>query len=229
MKVKTVYLSSALIMIGLFIFVLPSCITKDKVVQPSYSRDQSYTGEFPYMVRLLTEDRRFFCSGSVISDNYVLTAAHCLSSSGTILELHKGKILVESQPIADGTSLSMPATVLKSDEDADYGIIKGDFSRFAKAHIDTSSMSLMTIVGPVLTCGFPRGAEAVCYRAGNSYGAYFGQISLPGLLFPGMSGGPVIDAGTGLVVAVNSAVGQNYIVVSPLIGLFNSLGIREEK
>jgi hypothetical protein len=44
-----------------------------------------------------------------------------------------------------------------------------------------------------------------------------------------MSGGPVIDAGTGLVVAVNSAVGQNYIVVSPLIGLFNSLGIREEK
>lgn len=35
-------------------------------------------GEFPYQVAFLTRNKRFFCGGSLIKSNVILTAAHCL-------------------------------------------------------------------------------------------------------------------------------------------------------
>jgi len=35
-------------------------------------------GEFPYQIALI-KDRRFFCGGSIIDNNWVLTAAHCVT------------------------------------------------------------------------------------------------------------------------------------------------------
>jgi len=46
-----------------------------------------------------------------------------------------------------------------------------------------------------------------------------------GLMYPGMSGGPVIYAQRGVVIAINSFAGNNSVGVYPLIGYLSYFGI----
>jgi hypothetical protein len=83
-----------------------------------------------------------------------------------------------------------------------------------------------SLIGPILTCGYPWGAEGICYPTGNQIYMYYAQFQMNGKMFPGMSGGPVMDVGNNAIIAVNTAVtGGGPIIVSPLIGLFETLGV----
>ncbi len=200
-----------------------SCMSLKKTL-PDYSLSLGQTeGTIPFLVRL-EEDKtnRFFCSGSVISDNYVLTAAHCVADK--IDE----KVIVRSIPNENGETISLTGTVVGADESAGYALVLGDFKQFVKARIVTDSAFLLMLTGPLITCGFPRGENVVCYPTDNRPQGYYGSLSLRGYLFPGMSGGPVIDKGIGAIVAVNTATAENsLIVISPLVGLFKELGVKE--
>lgn len=68
----------------LFLFVLllsTSCLA-DKSLRRIYNAKKAGDNEFPYLVKITTE---FYCGGALISDKFVLTAAHCLKGfAGTI-------------------------------------------------------------------------------------------------------------------------------------------------
>lgn len=189
---------------------------------PGYNENQDYSQkEFSPLVRLEAMDGEFFCSGSVISDEYVLTAAHCIEEGG---RLRKTSIKVVSLVNHKKEILQVEAVAAAKNSRADYGVIRGDFKRFTKVKISFRPQSILEIQGPVLACGFPWGAEDFCYQAGD-FNMYYNFIGARGVLFPGMSGGPVIDRGTGLVFAVNSAMVPGGVLFSPLIGLFDTLKI----
>lgn len=52
-----------------------------------YEGEISYKGQFPFLVRLYRYEKGVFpiCTGSVVADNYVLTAGHCCKVPGKLL------------------------------------------------------------------------------------------------------------------------------------------------
>lgn len=68
--------------------------------------EEAKAGEFPHMVSLLLKEfngLRHICGGSLISAQYVLTAAHCVSNGGNELEVRVGAHDL-SNPAEQGSS-----------------------------------------------------------------------------------------------------------------------------
>lgn len=173
-------------------------------------------GKASAMVRLLTAEGKFFCSGSVISDGLVLTAGHCVLGQ---------TLLVQSLPNAKGETLVAEAKPLMANGRADYGLVSGNFSGFAHLAIQVDpNADILYFPSKYVMCGNPWGSTPVCYPVKREMKKYFDCFITEGQLYPGMSGGPVIDLKTGLVVAVNSAVGADGVLVCPLVGLYESIG-----
>lgn len=167
----------------------------------------------------------FFCSAVIISDDYAVTAAHCLMNDSTFSPgLISEPFNVRSIANEDGSESVVAAKAAALNNRADYGLITGDFKKFTKLLLMNSPMSIAQLSPALYTCGFPWGASDVCYLT-QPVGTYFGLLEMRGILFPGMSGGPVLDATADGVFAVNSAVGDGYIIVAPLVGLFETLGV----
>lgn len=156
-----------------------------------------------------TEKHRFFCSGFVISEIYAVTAAHCLYNESRVLST--GVIFIHNAVnVPLSTAQAVTVNII-----SDLGLIRGDFSRFNKLKLGI----LFDVTGPFLTCGFPYGDRGICTRFTPQFPRY-NFIGGQGALFPGMSGGPVIDIPTGAAVGVNSSTSDDSVNIAPLIGLF---------
>jgi hypothetical protein len=177
------------------------------------------------IIRLEDPETGFFCSGTVISNDLVLTAAHCLIKNNIL----KGQIGMRKDTFhvvsSDQERLTVEVTAAALNQRSDLGLVKGDFSQFRKADIVLTPTEAVQISPMLMACGFPWGASGICYPIGK-LSVYYEYFTTQGLLYPGMSGGPVIDRLTNRVIAVNSAVGQGYIVIAGLTGLFEQLGVK---
>ncbi|GAC1502050.1 MAG: hypothetical protein NVS1B10_06630 [Candidatus Saccharimonadales bacterium] len=164
----------------------------------------------------------FFCSGVVTSDKIVMTAGHCVAGRGPLMPF------IEVRD-SEGQSHAAYAIIALGEERSDQGVLIGDFSAFNHMHALTDTWENTIAINSghkFITCGFPYGAKLFCsqfvYKAFRTF-HYFGY----GYLYPGCSGGAVIDATNGNVIATNYAAPPEGILVNPLSGIFENLGVPE--
>jgi len=193
--------------------------------------DVKYTGDiddgqavYAPLIRI-TKKEIGSCTAFVISNEYALTAAHCLYDADG--ELRSGNYEVYSVS-NQHTGSALAAAV---EYRRDFGIIRGDFKKYVKARVRFEGSLLEGFSGKFVGCGFIAGSiKATCevFQLTN-----FNSFMLQGQMavFPGMSGGPVIDTQTGEVIAVITAGAESSsnALVTPLVGFDAALGIQKQE
>lgn len=164
------------------------------------------------LVRLYGKDGRFHCSATVIDDKYILTAAHCVKGRHG----YPTKELIHIYSINQEDTKTI-AEAVAIDNVRDVALLRGNFAAFKHANLAYDSLP----IGPlVVACGFPGGQRhTYCSQVSITGPAVF-QLAAMGTLYPGMSGGPVVDIASGNVIGVNSASGYGSVFLAPIIGTF---------
>lgn len=160
---------------------------------------------------------RFFCSGVVVDRRTLFTAGHC--TPGMIAEVRA----------ADGKPTGIIVRTKGAQERGDVGIMRGDLRRFAPVKFSVDPGTILNNIESnkrkIMACGFPWGGPMLCVPVTDRHQAIF-QIGGRGYLYPGMSGGPVIDQATGTVIGVNSRVTETEVVFSPLINIYEACNVK---
>lgn len=161
----------------------------------------------------------FHCSAFVISDKLAVTAAHCVIDENGFLEKDE-LIIVDTKDIDTKVRAKPAAANLR----ADMAVITGDFSGFNKAQM--SGTGFINAPGPFGTCGFPWGAFPALCTDFVPKANYYAEEKGDGHIFPGMSGGPVIDYTTGLIVGINTEIHDGFVSVAPTMGILGALELK---
>ena len=181
------------------------------------------TGVGPIVRLHFASSGRFFCSGTVISNNRVVTAGHCAAAAAGLMGIIKDDIIVKSNT---DMIIDSKARALSGDPRTDQGMVEGDFSRALKYSIVTDPTKNIELwkSDKLLSCGYPFGGKLFCIPITGARQYNFGWAG-HSYLYPGMSGGPVFDLRSGLVVGINSAVGEENSLFATTLEIFNNLGI----
>lgn len=185
---------------------------KEKYGDIKNNEDAVYNG----IIRLKTQDNNFFCTGFVIDGRYAMTAAHC------VVEMAAGeKIRIYDK---NDTYTGTEAVVLGYNQRNDNAVIMGNFTNFKAVPIEKDIHGLIASKGPFMACGYPYGQKKLYCSYSYPISTENFSMKLVGALVPGMSGGPVFDVNTNKVVALNTAVENEFIIVNPIVG---ALGMYE--
>lgn len=179
--------------------------------------------KYPPVVRLHDSTTgKFFCSGTVIGKNYIVTAGHCLADRSR----HKATIEIRT---IDNKSVGVLGIAAFYEGRSDQGLILGEFSDFNEMQFEERPMlELMQYTQQddfMVACGFPYGGELFCSPLMHRHQLFF-AIGGDGFLYPGMSGGPVFNPKNQVVIGVNTAAFDNEVMVSPLVEVLVHAGIK---
>lgn len=169
---------------------------------------------FPATIRI--QGKNWTCTAFVIDSNYAATAAHCLASEG---HMYKGDIKVFSY---DKETKTIAKAAGFADEN-DFGLIVGDFRDFMFV---TAEWHDFPFLGQhYTTCGYPyQEKHLICNPFVPATNRDFSIVGA-GFLVPGMSGGPVVDLDTGIVVGINYAAVEGGVLVHPLQGFLGAFNL----
>ncbi len=198
--------------------------TKDRTDLPAIVPGLNSQEKLPPVIRLHDKDSKdFFCSGSVISKNYAVTAAHCVAGRSKRTPSIEVRDINNEKKITD-------ATPVFYNERSDLALLLGDFSAANQMVATDDPETVLKILSDnsrmVVACGFPYGGSFFCSPLENR-GQYYFSIGGRGFLYPGMSGGPVMDYATMTLVGVNTAAAEGGVIISPLIELLSDAGVRK--
>lgn len=215
-----------IIAIAVLFSTASSCITRRLVVQSNEENPPALftmpTGSkmHPAIIRLVNPDGYFYCSGVVIDAHYALTAAHCVTNS--LGGLKDDEVTVYDKYNNKATT----AKTVAADALRDVAFIKGDFNEFEAAAVDFPGLYLKLGMH-MNSCGFPAGQfYEFCAELIHIGNRNFQIRTVGGPIFKGMSGGPVYDKESGVVIGVNSAVDENSVIISPLVGVLETVGLK---
>lgn len=162
----------------------------------------------------LSANNQFFCSAVIISEKYAVTAGHCWENGEIEVQDSQTTTKTTAQFVAKGRRL-------------DIALLVGDFSKFNCIPIPDNMAEWLSAVkseNTILTCGYPEGGAGVCQIVKILRMNYF-SLEGTGVLQPGQSGGPLINASTGLLIGINSYAGVGVSGYTPTIELFNMLDV----
>ena len=167
------------------------------------------------IVRFLDASGRTFCSGTVISDKIIITAAHCV-----IVETMIGPVVLQDIVVSSASKLTKSvANVVTASSQTDQAVLTGNFRMFPSRGVITSpeqDMAATKTDKVLISCGYPLGGDLYCTEFVVTGHEIF-WISGYSNMFPGMSGGPAIDPDTGLVVGINYAAHNNQDLITPTL------------
>lgn len=206
---------SLILTAGLLLTSSLTFFSKNKAPTKAAVKLTTESNKLPGIVRLETMDGQFFCSGAVISDTEVLTAAHCINPYT--------RYMVISSINYEGKVEKVNSTAAMFNPRSDTAIVVGNFKNFSKLKFNSNPEDDILLHDyDLAACGFPYAGSLVCYRLTNTF-KMVDVIAATGQLYAGMSGGPVIDMATGTIYAINHAVTDQYILIAPIISLKESL------
>lgn len=208
-------------------YIMVSCATvsstRYNAKLPKYGTFTNEAKTNEAIIRLKDSKGEFFCSAFVIDDNYAATAAHCLERDfNSIFHSFLPEDIIVSDYLGNDTKIRARAAAINTR--MDYGLVKGNFKNFN--HLDLDLRLEGVYKQPMLvSCGYPLNQKGLyCVPVYPVRNSYF-HIAARGMIYPGMSGGPVIDPKTNKVIAVNSAVSEDTVLLAPIIGLLSSFGV----
>lgn len=209
----------------------PKMIQTSQDTMPTFEYSQnekkfSPDGFMP-VIRLKTKkDGQFFCSAFVISDVYAMTAAHCLVNEGGFMK--KEDLEVSDMVDQDTGVVATPAAVNLR---VDYGLVMGDFKSFNRVPLKHHLDGFLGSRGPFSSWGYPWGGEMEVVRMQILPEINKGfEIHMIGPIYPGMSGGPVIDESTGQAVGINHAADPyGGILIAPIVEALTAMSIPVNK
>jgi S1-C subfamily serine protease len=211
----------SLLLVAAFIVVaVVGQLTINRFIQPAKQPVVS-DKKFGSIVRLVRNDNTF-CSGTVVSDHVIITAAHCV-----FVETPFGAFVdMEAIEIRDNDNISVDAQahVIYATTQMDQAMLTGDFTRFEHRKLITSFHKLTDIGSDgqkFVSCGYPLSGDLVCTPLVFKHKDNF-FWGVEGSLYPGMSGGPVMLP-DGTLVGVNTAVKDQLSIVSPIYNLTQNL------
>jgi V8-like Glu-specific endopeptidase len=169
---------------------------------------------------LVNANRQFFCTGFVIDGNYALTAAHCVVNEFGYI---RNEDITIYSSMMENTGVTGRTVAIE--QYRDVALIKGNFINFEAQKVDFYGRYVSRGV-KMLSCGYPSGMfPKFCAELHHTGNRDFQYRTNGGPIFKGMSGGPVINIESDYAIGVNSAVDENSVIIGPLVGFLEAVGI----
>ncbi len=159
-----------------------------------------------------------FCTGTVVNDNTIITAGHCLANETPFgIALRPELIDIRTN---ENFNLNVKARAVWVTPQLDQGILKGDFTQFEHRTFIADVHGILNTrqkQQPYVSCGYPMGGHLFC--TSFLYQSIYGfRWAGDGVLIPGMSGGPTMTE-DGVMVGVNTAMTDTQALVSPIYNI----------